>query len=48
MNAYQKRASKSLQILGVEAPNPFVAHNRVQFHQDHIHILLLHETQQAI
>ena len=47
MNAWQKRATMSLQILGVEAPNTF-AHTPVQFHQDLIHLLLFHETQQAI
>ena len=46
-NVRQKRASKSLQILGVEAPKPF-GHNRVQFVEDEIHLLLFHETQQAI
>ena len=47
MNAWQKRATMSLQILGLEAPNTF-AQNHVQFHQDLIHLLLFHETQQAI
>ena len=47
MNAWQKRATMLLQILGVEAPNTF-AHTHVQFHQDLIHLLLFHETQQAI
>ena len=47
MNAWKKRATMSLQILGVEAPNTF-AHTHVQFYQDLILLLLLHETQQAI
>ena len=47
MNAWQKRATMKLQILVVEAPNTF-PHTRVQFHQDLIHLLLFHETQQAI
>ena len=47
MNAWQKRATMLLQILGVEAPNTF-AHTHVQFHQDLIQLLLFQETQQAI
>ena len=47
MNAWQKRATMSRQILGVEAPNTF-AHTHVPFHQDLIHLLIFHETQQAI
>ena len=47
MNAWQKRATMPLQILGVEALNTF-AQTHVQFHQDLIHLFFLHETQQAI
>ena len=47
MNEWQKRATMSLQILGVEARNTF-AQTHVQFHQDLNHLLLFHETQQAI
>ena len=46
MNAWQKRATMSLQILGVEAPNPF-AHTNVQFHQDLIQLPLFDATKQA-
>ena len=47
MNAWQKRATMSLQFLGVEAPNTF-ARIHGKFHQDLIHLLLFHETQQVI
>ena len=46
-NVRKKRASKSLQILGVEEPKPF-GHNRAQYDEEEIQLLLFHETQQAI
>ena len=47
INAWKRRATMSLHFLGVEARNTF-AHTHVQFHHDLIHLLLFHETQQAI
>ena len=46
MNAWQKRETMSLQILGVEAPNNF-SQTQVQFHLDLFHLLLFDATQQA-
>lgn len=47
MDGWEKQASKFLQIPPGRMPAP-LAHTRVQFHQDQIHFLVVHETQIAI
>lgn len=47
MDAWDKLASKSLQIPSGRTVNPLVD-TRVQFHQDQTHLLAVHETQIAI
>lgn len=47
MDGWEKLACKSLQIPPGRAVNP-LADTRVQFHQDQIHLLAVHETQIAI
>uniref|UniRef100_A0A5B7B7A1 Putative topless-related protein 4 isoform X2 n=1 Tax=Davidia involucrata TaxID=16924 RepID=A0A5B7B7A1_DAVIN len=46
-DGWEKQASKFLQIPSGRAPAP-LAHTCVQFHQDQIHLLVVHETQIAI
>ncbi|GAB2232548.1 hypothetical protein Droror1_Dr00011587 [Drosera rotundifolia] len=47
MDGWEKLSSKYLQIPSGRAVNP-LADTRVQFHQDQIHLLAVHETQIAI
>lgn len=47
MDGWEKQASKFVQIPAGRAPNP-LGQTRVQFHQDQIHVLVVHETQLAI
>ncbi|XP_043724871.1 topless-related protein 4-like isoform X1 [Telopea speciosissima] len=44
---WERQASKFLQIPNGHVPSP-LAETRVQFHQDQIHLLVVHETQIAI
>lgn len=46
-DGWEKQASKFLQIPAGRVSNPN-AHTRVQFHQDQIHLLAMHESQIAI
>jgi WD40 repeat protein len=46
-DGWEKQTSKCLQIPSVRTPAP-LADTRVQFHQDQIHLLAVHETQIAI
>ncbi|KAI9083185.1 hypothetical protein K1719_034918 [Acacia pycnantha] len=46
-DGWEKQASKYLQMPSGRAPAP-LADSRVQFHQDQIHLLAVHETQIAI
>ena len=43
----EKASNHVAAVPSLEAANTF-AHTHVQFHQDLIHLLLFHETQQAI
>lgn len=47
MDGWEKQASKFLQIPSGRVSSP-LAQTRVQFHQDQIHVLAVHETQIAI
>ena len=47
MDEWEKQASKFLQIPPGRVSSPH-AQTRVQFHQDQIHVLAVHETQIAI
>lgn len=47
MDGWEKKASKFLQNPSSRAPNP-VTQTHVQFHQDQIHLLVVHESQIAI
>ena len=47
MDGWEKQASKQIQIPSGHSPNP-LAHTRVQFHQDQIHVLVVHASQLAI
>ncbi|GAB4842086.1 Topless- protein 4 [Ancistrocladus abbreviatus] len=46
-DGWEKQACKSLEIPTGRVTNPH-AHRRIQFHQDQIHLLAVHETQIAI
>lgn len=46
-DGWEKQASKFLQIPAGRTPAP-LAQTRVQFHQDQIHLLAVHETQLAV
>ena len=47
MDGWEKHASKFLRIPPGRVSSP-LARTRVQFHQDQIHVLAVHETQIAI
>ncbi|KAF5182305.1 Topless-related protein, partial [Thalictrum thalictroides] len=47
LDGWEKQVSKFLQIPSGRVPAP-LAETRVQFHQDQIHFLTVHETQLAI
>ncbi|KAI3463417.1 hypothetical protein Pfo_020080 [Paulownia fortunei] len=47
LKTWKKKASKFLQIPPGRTPN-LVSQTRIQFHQDQIHVLVVHETQIAI
>ncbi|XP_019170022.1 PREDICTED: topless-related protein 4-like isoform X2 [Ipomoea nil] len=47
MDGWEKKASKFLQNPSSRAPNP-ATQTHVQFHQDQIHVLVVHESQIAI
>lgn len=47
-DGWEKQASKHLQIPSGRAAVAPIADTRVQFHQDQMHLLAVHETQIAI
>ncbi|GER48441.1 transducin family protein / WD-40 repeat family protein [Striga asiatica] len=47
LDGWEKKASKFLQIPSGRASNP-LTQTRVQFHQDQIHVLIIHDTQIAV